>query len=135
MTVHIVKFSLWGKTIKRMLVICPKAVDDHSERLGGLFWIYFGMIIWGTPWGTPSLSPFHFYPSDRSLSHRHYFPHFSSDPPLLNSSCTRPLRKCSAQDNASAHENAQRKTKDDRARIRSVDSKLEVQHATTVPKD
>ena len=48
-TVHIVKFSLWGKTIKRMLVTCPKAVDDPSERLGGLFGIDFGMIIWGTP--------------------------------------------------------------------------------------
>ena len=30
-TVHIVKFSLWGKAIKRMLVACPKPVDDPSK--------------------------------------------------------------------------------------------------------
>ena len=42
--------------------------------------------------------------------------------------------QCSARDNAGTHENAQRKIKDDRARIRSVDSNLEVQRATTAPK-
>ena len=45
------------------------------------------------------------------------------------------FRKCSARDNAGTHENAQRKIKDDRARIRSVDSNVRVQHATAAPKD